>query len=217
MSDSSMVWKPRMEEPSKPRPSSKMSSLSSETGMEKCCQRPGRSMKRRSTILAPFSLAIFTTSFGVMRQPPCPLAWDGNGDRQGASAPQARQDYEARFAPSSAPVGFSPPCLMPGARLGFRRLHGLREGAGAGPDRILPVGRASQYIGRLRVLGEIEARHFVLLGHPQPHDGVQHLEDDRGHHKAQDPGHDDGDELYPELVRVAVEEPVATRVVDGLG
>ena len=70
MSDSSMVWNPRIEEPSKPRPSSKMSSLSSDTGMEKCCQRPGMSMKRRSMILTPFSFAIFNTSFGVILLPP---------------------------------------------------------------------------------------------------------------------------------------------------
>ena len=66
MSDSSIVWNPRIEEPSKPRPSSKMpSGSSSDTGIEKCCQRPGRSMKRRSTIFAPFSLAAWMTSFGV--------------------------------------------------------------------------------------------------------------------------------------------------------
>src|SRR5207247_6967935 len=35
MSDSSIDWKPRIEEPSKPSPSSKMPSLSSATGIEK--------------------------------------------------------------------------------------------------------------------------------------------------------------------------------------
>jgi hypothetical protein len=67
MSDSSIVWKPRIDEPSKPSPSSKMPSFSSDTGIEKCCQSPGRSMNRTSTILAPFSLASLSTSFGVMR------------------------------------------------------------------------------------------------------------------------------------------------------
>jgi hypothetical protein len=76
MSDSSMVWKPRMEEPSNPRPSWKMPSLSSEIGIEKCCQRPGRSMKRRSMILTALYLAIFNTSFGVMRSASFGLAWD---------------------------------------------------------------------------------------------------------------------------------------------
>src|SRR3989442_1502470 len=42
MSDSSIDWNPRIEEPSNPRPFSKMSSLSSDTGIEKCCHRPGR-------------------------------------------------------------------------------------------------------------------------------------------------------------------------------
>ena len=76
MSDSSMVWKPLIDEPSNPRPSWKMPSFSSETGIEKCCQRPGRSMKRRSTILTPFSLAIFSTSFGVMRSASFEVTWD---------------------------------------------------------------------------------------------------------------------------------------------
>src|SRR5215472_5841792 len=55
-----------MLEPSKPKPSSKMSSVSSPVVIEKCCHIPGRSMKRRSTIFTPFSLANSTTSFGVM-------------------------------------------------------------------------------------------------------------------------------------------------------
>src|ERR1041385_5119351 len=59
-----------MLDPSKPMPSSKISSLSSETDVEKCCHTPGRSMKRRSTIFTPLSRANSTTSFGFMRQPP---------------------------------------------------------------------------------------------------------------------------------------------------
>src|SRR5262245_51157175 len=35
-------------------------------GTEKCCHNPGKSINLRSTILAPFSLAIFSTSFGVI-------------------------------------------------------------------------------------------------------------------------------------------------------
>src|SRR5687767_12020829 len=65
MSDSSMVWNPRMEEPSKPMPSSNSSSLRSTTGMEKCCHNPGR-----SKILAPFSRASRITSFALMVLPP---------------------------------------------------------------------------------------------------------------------------------------------------
>src|SRR5438094_5850685 len=56
-----------MLEPSKPRPSSKTSSVNSPVVIEKCCHMPGRSMKRRSTIFTPFSRANSTTCFGVMR------------------------------------------------------------------------------------------------------------------------------------------------------
>ena len=42
MSDSWISWKPRIDEPSKPRPSSKTSSVSSCAGIEKCCIRPGQ-------------------------------------------------------------------------------------------------------------------------------------------------------------------------------
>ena len=34
-----LSWKPRIDEPSKPKPSSNISSLNSRTGTEKCCQR----------------------------------------------------------------------------------------------------------------------------------------------------------------------------------
>ena len=65
MSLSWIFWKPRIDEPSNPIPSSKSASFSSPTGMLKCCQVPGRSVKRRSTILVPASFAFLMTSFGV--------------------------------------------------------------------------------------------------------------------------------------------------------
>ena len=43
MSDSWISWNPRIDEPSKAMPSSKRSSVSSATGIEKCCISPGRS------------------------------------------------------------------------------------------------------------------------------------------------------------------------------
>jgi hypothetical protein len=50
MSDSWISWNPRIDEPSKPCPSSKVDSSSSfETGMVTCCMMPGRSQKRKST------------------------------------------------------------------------------------------------------------------------------------------------------------------------
>ena len=66
MSDSWISWNPRIDDPSNPRPSSKLSSESSCMGMEKCCMRPGRSEKRMSTISVPDSLARARTSFGVV-------------------------------------------------------------------------------------------------------------------------------------------------------
>jgi hypothetical protein len=65
MSLSWIFWKPRMLEPSKPMPSEKTDSVSSLTGTLKCCQVPGRSVKRKSTIFAPRSLAFLMTSFGL--------------------------------------------------------------------------------------------------------------------------------------------------------
>src|SRR3954468_18603706 len=61
----SLAWmgaQPRIDDPSKPSPSSKMPSLSSAMGMVKCCQRPRKSMNFRSTITACLSFASPTTS-----------------------------------------------------------------------------------------------------------------------------------------------------------
>ena len=55
-----------MLEPSKPSPSSNMSSDSSPTGIEKCCQVPGRSVKRTSTTWTPDSFARRITSAGLV-------------------------------------------------------------------------------------------------------------------------------------------------------
>src|SRR6267154_3497763 len=66
MSDASMDFQPRMEEPSKPRPSLKDSSLSSLKGRVKCCQVPKVSTNFTSTILAPAFLAISNACLGVL-------------------------------------------------------------------------------------------------------------------------------------------------------
>src|SRR5215472_18687183 len=193
MSDSSMVWNPRMEEPSKPSPSSKMSSFSSDTGIEKCCQRPGRSMKRRSTIFAPLSLAIFRTSFGVMRLPPCPVRWgEKTGGQRAPSTPPATQHYaraairSRRSARGAATAMWSSGLVArSGARL--RRAHRLGEGTAPAAHRVLAVRRPAEHVRRLRVLGEIEAGQLVLLADAEAHDGVQDLEDDRRPHEGQHP------------------------------
>ena len=65
MSDSWISWNPRIDEPSKPKPSVKRSSVSSWVGTEKCWVMPGRSANRTSTISTPSSLTSFSTSAGV--------------------------------------------------------------------------------------------------------------------------------------------------------
>src|SRR6266446_8053579 len=66
MSLASMLFQPRMEEPSNPSPSLKVSSLISLIGRLKCCQVPKVSTNFTSTILAPSFLAISNTLLGVL-------------------------------------------------------------------------------------------------------------------------------------------------------
>src|SRR5262245_19688147 len=65
MSDSWISWNPRIEDPSKPTPSSNTSAVSCPAGMEKCCISPGRSQNRTSTISMPSSPISCSTSSGV--------------------------------------------------------------------------------------------------------------------------------------------------------
>src|SRR5450759_3025875 len=58
-----MAAQPRIDEPSMPKPSSKESSLSMSIGYEPWCQRPGRSVTRRSMNFALFFLAKSRTAF----------------------------------------------------------------------------------------------------------------------------------------------------------
>src|SRR5262249_15485528 len=53
-------------EPSKPCPSANSPSVSSPIGTLRCCHRPGKSINRRSRILAPLFLANAITSLGVI-------------------------------------------------------------------------------------------------------------------------------------------------------
>src|SRR5699024_8264380 len=62
MTDSSMVVKPSMEEPSKAIPSSAASSSNSEAGMLKWCSLPGTSVKRMSTNFTSSSAMNFAIS-----------------------------------------------------------------------------------------------------------------------------------------------------------
>src|SRR5213592_5237279 len=65
MSEALITFQPRMLEPSKPRPSVKMSSLYSVSVVVKCCQVPGRSVNLKSTSFTSWSLIILLTSDGV--------------------------------------------------------------------------------------------------------------------------------------------------------
>ena len=67
MSLSLIACQPRIEEPSKPMPSSKVPSSISPIGYEQCCQMPGQSVNRRSTISTLFFLAYSSTSFAFIR------------------------------------------------------------------------------------------------------------------------------------------------------
>src|SRR2546429_9135476 len=66
MSLASIDFQPRIEEPSKPRPSLKESSDSSLIGKVKCCQVPKVSTNFTSTILAPCFLASSNTCLGLL-------------------------------------------------------------------------------------------------------------------------------------------------------
>src|SRR5258706_10182691 len=66
MSEASILFQPRMLEPSKPSPSAKDSSLNSLIGMLKCCQVPKVSTNLISTILAPLFFANSNTLLGVL-------------------------------------------------------------------------------------------------------------------------------------------------------
>src|SRR3954462_702969 len=69
MSDASIDFQPRMEEPSKPKPSAKTSSVNSPMGQEKCCQVPNVSTNFTSTIFAPCLRAISMALRGVALLP----------------------------------------------------------------------------------------------------------------------------------------------------
>src|ERR1700736_5582258 len=65
MSLSWISWKPRIDEPSNPMPSSSALAFTAPGGMEKCCHTPGKSANRRSIIWTFSSLITFRTSSSV--------------------------------------------------------------------------------------------------------------------------------------------------------
>ncbi len=64
-SASLIARQPTTLEPSKPMPSSNVSSVSASAGIEKCCQTPGKSMNRRSTVVTSRCRICAKTSLGV--------------------------------------------------------------------------------------------------------------------------------------------------------
>src|SRR5437016_12701321 len=65
-------FQPRIDEPSNPEPSLNSPSLSSSTGIEKCCQVPSRSTNFKSTTWTLFFFANSNTSRGfIPNNPPC--------------------------------------------------------------------------------------------------------------------------------------------------
>src|SRR5262245_38672813 len=66
MSLALMACQPRMLDPSKPMPSSKVDALNSCSGYDACCHWPRKSTNFRSTILTSLSLANLMTCSGVL-------------------------------------------------------------------------------------------------------------------------------------------------------
>ena len=65
MSDSWIDWNPRIDEPSKAKPSSNTPGSKNEIGIVKCCMMPGRSQNRTSTNSTCSSLANLMMSSAV--------------------------------------------------------------------------------------------------------------------------------------------------------
>src|SRR6266436_6269445 len=65
MSEASIDFQPRIDEPSNPKPSAKTSKVSSAIGQLKCCHVPNVSTNFTSTILAPCFFARSRTDLGV--------------------------------------------------------------------------------------------------------------------------------------------------------
>src|SRR5215831_1486395 len=76
MSDALIGCQPRIDDPSKPNPSSKIASSYSLIGIVKCCQVPSRSINLRSTASACCSRAKRTASLGVIAYTPPSLKYE---------------------------------------------------------------------------------------------------------------------------------------------
>src|SRR6266516_6346170 len=93
MSEASIDFQPRMEEPSKPRPSLKESSFNSLKGRVKCCQVPKVSTNFTSTILAPAFLAISNTCLGVLMGRFCLILYFIWFNEKNSPSPKSRTEW----------------------------------------------------------------------------------------------------------------------------
>src|SRR6478735_4427561 len=93
MSDSLIAWKPRIDEPSKPRPSSKTLWSKEEAGTVKCCITPGRSQNRTSIISTPSSLMNFRSSSELLN-----IRFLLDGDQRTSSCSVRERSLVAPFA-----------------------------------------------------------------------------------------------------------------------
>ena len=77
-SASLIARQPTTLEPSNPMPSSNVSSVRASAGIEKCCQTPGKSMNRRSTVVTSRCRICAKTSLGVTQPSPL-ISFDSDG------------------------------------------------------------------------------------------------------------------------------------------
>src|SRR6476646_8140269 len=111
MSDSLIAWNPRIDEPSKPRPSLKVSSPKVDAGMVKCCMTPGRSQKRTSTYSTSLSRMKAATSSGLVNIDPPEVGGLPTGKLRGGSCPGVSQVFRSgNNTPGVSPGG---PLLAP--------------------------------------------------------------------------------------------------------
>src|SRR3954447_21273525 len=130
MSDSLIAWNPRIDDPSKPRPSENVSSPKVDAGMVKCCMTPGRSQKRTSTNSTSLSRMYAATSSGLVNIDPPVLGGQPNRKLRVRSCPSVSQVFRR---------GNNGSWRVPGAAvLGSRGLHR------AGPTLVVMVRDAQQ-------------------------------------------------------------------------
>src|SRR5262245_45712010 len=108
----------------------------------------------------------------------------------------------SRTALKAVPLG----CRFGGDGLESRPTLSLLGGRLAKPPY---RGLLDDGVSHFRVIGEVEADAFIVLGGTQADDHVDDLEQDEGDHAGPDDGEDDGLELGADLCGVARKEAAA--------